>query len=327
MYQYPLQVAWEVTGRCNLNCLYCLNNSGEKRSELSVSERIRFAKELVSGGIMDVTISGGEPLLLPEIFELLKIFKDGGVKITFLTNGLLLNDEACYKLKGLVDVIQISLDTLDPDIFRELSNPNVDLKKVLDGIVNAVRHGLPLVIGSVVNKLNYHEISGIAEFCLRSGIKQYSLSEMMMMGRARANKDRLLIGEAERLAVYAQVERYKGLLKITAHEPCISFKLAEKKNNVCDCSLVSCSVAYNGDVFPCSYIREKMGSIEENTLKEIWDSSKLEKYRAEVLKRPAGKCAACEKVDVCMGGCKGLAWSYSGDINAENPICIYNKVQ
>jgi len=324
MYSFPIQIAWEVTGRCNLNCLYCLNESGSVANSLPQDKQQSLLDELIENKVLDVIISGGEPLLLPSIFETLEKLKSNNIRITFLTNGILLNKERSRKLKRLVDVLQISLDTLDADAQDMLTGVNGSHAMIMKGIDAALKAELPLVLGTVINRLNYNKLPRLAEFCIEKDIKHLSVSEMMCEGRARINFERLWIGRKERLEALNNLMPYKNRLKITGHEPLLAFLIGGKQDNRCDCSIVSCSIAYNGDVLPCSYIREKVGSVRAALLKEIWTTS-FEKHRELVNKPAGGQCSGCSKIDICNGGCKGLAWSYTGKMDSGNPICIYNN--
>ncbi len=323
-YNFPIQVAWEVTGRCNFRCKYCLNCSGPANKDMTSGERSRIVEELVNNKVLDVIISGGEPLLLGDIYSILERLKLADVNITLLTNGAMLNKTRCERLKGLVDVMQISMDTTNPDIQDKFTNAAVSFEKMRGGIDAALAAGLPVEIGAVLTRLNCSGIGHLAEFCLEKGIKHLTLSEIMLEGRALENKKELLIGREERLQLIELLAPFKDKLKITGHEPALSY-LFSGKNCVCDCSLVSCAIAYNGDVLPCSYIRETVGSVRTAGLKDIWRSDVFSKYREAVVQAPSGGCSKCSQASSCRGGCKGLSWSYTGQINASNPICVYDK--
>ncbi|MBI2341811.1 MAG: radical SAM protein [Deltaproteobacteria bacterium] len=322
MYSFPIQIAWEVTGKCNLNCLYCLNESGRTKTDLPEEKLKSFLDDILKNKVLDVIISGGEPLLLPSIFEILETLKSNNVRVTLLTNGTLLDKKRCGRLKGLVDEIQISLDTLDTAAQEILTGVKGSHSTIMRGIDASIEAELPLSLGAVINRLNYRGMHILAEFCLKKGVKHLSISEMMKEGRALLNFNMLGIGKKERVEAFSDLEPYKDRLKITGHEPSLAFLIGGKKDNKCDCSLVSCAVACNGDVLPCSYIREKAGSICEMPLKEIWNAS-FEKHRNAVSLPAGGTCNGCNKLSICNGGCKGLAWSYTGKMESANPICIY----
>lgn len=325
MYAYPIQVAWEITGQCNFRCIYCLNRSGLSFGDLTLKERMAVADELVANNILDIIISGGEPLILPDMFDILEKFKANNVHVTLLTNGTLLDDERCKCLKPLVDVLQISLDSLKKDVQEELTSVKDSYATIMEGINCAISHQLPLAIGAVINRLNFDEMGDLARFCVDKGIKHLSISELMPIGRARENFEMLKIETEERIKAFNHLKPHKEKLKITGHEPGIMFLLGGKKDYKCDCSLVSCSISYNGDVFPCSYIRDTIGSIKKDNLRSIWQGT-FAGYRDIISKSPAGRCGSCDMDTSCRGGCKGLSWGYTGRIDSPNPICVYNDV-
>ncbi len=325
MYSFPIQVAWEVTGQCQLKCIYCLNNSGSCSADLTPQERMRVANELVENNILDIIISGGEPLLIPDIFNLLEKLKSSQAQISLLTNGLLLNNETCKQLSPLVDFLQVSLDSLRPEVQEKLTTVQGSHAAIMRGIECALSHKLPLMIGAVINKLNFNEMGDLAEFCIEKRVVNLSISEMMPIGRARKNFEELSIGDEERIKAFHQLQPYKEKIKISGHEPGIVFRLGGKEDCRCACSQVSCSISFEGDVFPCSYIRQPVGSVKKSSLKSIWQGDFCG-YRDLMSKPPSGKCAFCEKSSSCGGGCKGLSWGYAGRVDAPNPICVYHQV-
>lgn len=325
-YGYPVQIAWEVTNRCNLNCLYCMNLSGASKDELTSGERFKIVDEMIENHVLDVIITGGEPLMLPEIFSILQRLKSNGVRITLLTNGTLLDCEKCRRLKDLVDIMQVSLDAAEPDLQNLLAGKSGAHSLIIKGVDLAIKFRIPLVIGAVVNRLNYLKTPALAEFCIDRGIERLSFSEMMLEGRALQNRKDLEMTSEERVELHRLLMPYKKRLKITGHEPSIAFLVGDKKESVCDCSLASCAIAYNGDILPCSYIRESVGSVKSSDICSIWNSSAFHRFRKAVLATPDGQCADCRMSEVCRGGCKGLSWSYSGKINAPNPVCVMKNV-
>lgn len=162
-----------ITDHCNLNCLYCTPFGGRTRlahSEvLSYEEILRVVEAAVLAGISKVRITGGEPLLRREVVELCRMLAnlESLETLTVTTNGVLLQDLALPLLRAGIRRINVSLDTLRPETYRQITGHNL-LSRVLSGIKKAEEVGLyPVKINTVVLRgINEDEIEDLARFTL-----------------------------------------------------------------------------------------------------------------------------------------------------------------
>ncbi|MFX1519050.1 MAG: GTP 3',8-cyclase MoaA [Promethearchaeota archaeon] len=165
-----------ITQRCNLNCIYCHHEGYHKldRDEMAADEIQRIVSVGRRVGIKRVKITGGEPLLRPDIFEIVtKLSKlDGIDEISMVTNGVYLDQETCHKLKQAgLKRINISLDALDPQTYATLTGKNV-VHKVLEGINNAHNAGLnPIKINTVLLRgINDTDIEVLIDFAMKQRV-------------------------------------------------------------------------------------------------------------------------------------------------------------
>ena len=163
-----------VTDKCNLRCTYCMPEEGiellKHTDILSLEEIYEFTKVAVSKGIEKVRITGGEPLIRKNIIHLIEMLsKIEGLKdISMTTNGILLEDFAQSLANAGLKRVNISLDTLDPEKFRQITRGG-NLEKVLKGIEAARKAGLtPIKINCVVKaSSNEEDALSVKEFCLK----------------------------------------------------------------------------------------------------------------------------------------------------------------
>jgi cyclic pyranopterin phosphate synthase len=174
-----------VTDRCNLQCSYCIPKDGvqliAKDKLISVSEIVEVTKEAVGIGISKIRLTGGEPLVHPEILSIIREIKaiKGITELSLTTNGVLLKSLAEKLKKAGLDRVNISLDTVDPHRFRSLTQKN-ELHKVLEGIEEAQRQGLtPIKINCVVFKdAPYDNINELKEFAIKNDLKVRFIHQM-----------------------------------------------------------------------------------------------------------------------------------------------------
>ncbi len=170
-----------VTDRCNFRCVYCMPRSvfgpGFEflpREELLTFEEIHRLVRIFTGlGVRKVRITGGEPLLRREIHRLVRLLADtpGVEDLTMTTNGSLLARHAPALAEAGLRRVTVSLDALDPEVFRAMSDVRVGVGEVLEGIRAAEAHGLaPVKVNMVVKRgLNDGEVLPLAEHFRGSG--------------------------------------------------------------------------------------------------------------------------------------------------------------
>lgn len=177
-----------VTGRCNLKCVYCVPKAGVRHVPesgiLSSGEIARFVSVVKRFGLRKVRLTGGEPLLRPDIVLLVSLIKATGIRdLSLTTNGIRLADMAKDLKKAGLNRVNISLDTLDPGKYRAITGGG-DIRRVLEGIKEAEGAGLYPV------KINVVPLPGITDdeigrFASLTFDKDYHIRyiEFMRMGR------------------------------------------------------------------------------------------------------------------------------------------------
>ncbi len=166
---------FEITPRCNENCIYCYNvwkHCRYKKGELSAEkwkEIIVKLKEETK--IKQIAISGGEPLLYEELFELIEFIKKEGITVNLLTNGSLIDEEKASKLVELgVSIFEIPLIADNAKLHRELKGTN-DFEKVLEGFANLYEASAEIVSVFVATRRNIHALRSTVELSIALGAK------------------------------------------------------------------------------------------------------------------------------------------------------------
>jgi cyclic pyranopterin phosphate synthase len=168
-----------VTDRCNLRCTYCMPKSvfGKDhvflpRAELLTFEEIaRVARVLADRGVAKIRITGGEPLLRRDLERLVELLAGiGGLELTLTTNGVLLPSKAAALAQAGLDRVTVSLDALDDATFREMSDTDLPVARVLEGIDAATAAGLPVKVNAVIKRgVNDDQVVPLARHFRGSG--------------------------------------------------------------------------------------------------------------------------------------------------------------
>jgi len=173
-----------VTDRCNLRCTYCMPEEGIellKHSDiLSFEEIADFTRLAVTNGITKVRLTGGEPLVRKNIVELVSMLStiEGLEDLSMTTNGVLLSDYACDLKKAGLNRINISLDTVNPEKYCDITR-NGKLAEVLEGIESAMIAGLgPIKINCVLLGQPDDETRKLKQFCESHGLSLRFIHQM-----------------------------------------------------------------------------------------------------------------------------------------------------
>jgi cyclic pyranopterin phosphate synthase len=206
-----------VTDRCNLRCTYCMPEEVEfmdKQQLLTFEEITRFVQVAAPLGIDKVRLTGGEPLMRRELAKLVRMLAPiPGLKdIGLTTNGILLADLAQELFDAGLRRINISLDTLDAQRFRQLARRD-GLDKVIDGILAAKRAGFhPIKINAVsIRGITEHEVIPLARFARERGL-ELRFIEYMPIGADQWERDKVYFADE----ILVQLEREFGTLTVAA---------------------------------------------------------------------------------------------------------------
>ena len=154
----PVSVNWHITKRCNFNCKFCFANMNDVSFELEYEKAIEIPYLLKTNGCKKINFVGGEPLLYPHIFDMIRESKRCGLTTSLVTNGSLLNEDKIKKLSPYLDWVGISIDSANEKTQRELGRGFGDhVEKTLELVDLLEKYDLKIKINTVVNRLNWKE--------------------------------------------------------------------------------------------------------------------------------------------------------------------------
>jgi len=327
-------VAWELTRRCNLACSHCRASSkyGPYAFELSTAECFKSIDEMVSFSNPVIILTGGEPLLREDIFEVAEYGKKKGLRMVMATNGTLLTDENAAKImRAGIKRISVSLDGPDAATHDNLRQVPGAFKRACEGIARAKKAGLEFQINSTVTKRNIALLARIMELAKDLGARAQHIFLLVPTGRAKDMAGEELSGQEyeETLKALAQEKNKSTLgIKITC-APHLNRILAQEHlepaasltGRGCMAGVSFCFISHTGDLQPCGYLDLKCGNIREQGFKKNWLESEVFNNLRDFSKYK-GKCGICEFRMVCAG-CRARAYAVSKDYLAEEPYCVY----
>jgi len=340
----PLRmVAWEVTRSCNLNCIHCraAAQRGPYPGELSKEESLHLIDEIVSFSKPVVILTGGEPLLRADIYDIARYGTNCGLRMVIAPNGTLVDVEKAGRLKACgIQRASISLDGATPESHDRFRRVEGAFDGALRGIESCKRVGLEFQVNTTVTQKNSSELPAILELAVRLGAVAHHIFLLVPTGRGKELREEAIQAEDYEKILhwfYDQQEKVPVQLKATCapHYYRILRQRAQKEGKKvtpqshgldamtrgCLGGIGFCFISYKGDVQPCGYLEVFSGSVKEQSLPEIWQTSVVFE-RLRNFSSYKGRCGRCEYIRVC-GGCRARAFEAKGDFLSEEPLCTY----
>ena len=340
---YPGHPVWEVTGACNLRCIHCHAVSGQAaKDELTTDEGKRLIDMIAAESEFRTLIyTGGEPLVRPDIFELLRHSQKAGLANIIATNGTLIDEEMAFKLKDHGVVCHaISLDAADPSVHNMVRNKAGAFDLAMRGIEATRKAGIMLQTNTTAMEYNMPHLPELIDYADRCGAGIMLMYQLVAVGRGEKIEQATLKKSANQHLSELISEKQKSCSMII--EPVAGpqywpyllekggirggplLKLAEKVFHGCAAARGFVYIKANGDVWPCPFVEVSGGNVRNTGFHQIYHESELFRNlrrREETLK---GLCGECRYKTVC-GGCRGRAHAYTGDYLAEDPRCFMRE--
>lgn len=273
---HPLVAQLEFTQRCNLSCCFCYNSSGPKNTdELDLHTLERVCHELIKQNIIELIISGGEPLICPKHLEVIfQSFDHTNIPIHFLTNGILLSHERLQMLKQYnVVTLQVSLDGGNPDVHDQQRGMSGAWAKTMKGLSHATEHGFHTIVSCTLTRDNAETIGDLVDYCYLVGAKEVAVSDLMTSGRGKdwISHGACTSSQLDRVVELMQKKymQYKGHMHIRLPVNMLFYIC-----NICIKGQETILIRGNGDVIPhCTLPDLVVGNVYNQSIEEIWNNT------------------------------------------------------
>jgi radical SAM protein with 4Fe4S-binding SPASM domain len=325
----PSLISWNLTKQCNLRCPHCYLEAGRKaENELTTAECLGLLDEMKSLGTEMVILTGGEPLLRKDIYDIAQAASGYGFWVVMGSNGVLITDKVAQKMVQCgVKGVGISLDSLDPqkhNNFRGGPNAWEYSVRALD-ICRA--HGLEVLVQTTVMAINYDEIPHLLAFAREKGAWSFNLYFLVQTGRGQAMNDLSAEQSEAMLSSLVDVQdHYRPMLvraKCAPHFKRIAYEKGQGglESGGCMAGTQYCRITPEGDVTPCPYMTVVAGNIRQQSFTDIWHTSPVLQQLRDT-SQLKGRCGRCEYNELC-GGCRCRAYAAYDDYLQEDPACAY----
>jgi len=355
LHDAPLDWDVSVTGRCNLHCAYCFYDQAMKtRPDMPAEAWLSFFQELGDLGVRNLTLSGGEVFIRPEIWELIDGLIAQRMRYSLLTNGTLVTEKTLQALaqgkrRNRLDSIQVSIDGSCAEV-HDKSRGKGSFERAIRAVRLLKEAGFPVISRVTVNRHNVDDLENTARLLLNEiGLASIGTNDAMPMGAGCFNQESItLLPEQEIQAMKSLMvleSRYNGRITATAG-PQARWKSYHEMEDAretgrmsprwkmgyltsCGCMYNKLAVHHDGVISPCNMLAGlELGRATRDPVPEIWKHSptlQALRDRRSIPMNEVPGCEDCTWAPYCNGGCPGLAHDMTGDFNRANPQDCYRN--
>jgi radical SAM protein with 4Fe4S-binding SPASM domain len=333
-YVDPITAVWEITLKCNLNCLHCGSSAGKNRSdELSTDEALKLCNDLSDTGFKGITLMGGEVFLRKDWYDISKEIKNLDMALSIISNGFLNPEKVIPHLVNLnVDCLMIGLDGASPETQDQIRNTKGAFKKAKAFVQMAKKADLPVGIITTVHNLNFNDLPKLCDYVLEQGIF-WQIQQAVPIGRF---SEKLLLSDED----YYSLGLFIHLMQKKYGNEKISFignhNLGFKSNIIpnlspqpewrgCIAGINIMGIQSNGNIKGCLALSDGFieGNIRRRGIKEIWNDPDAFSYSRKFNINNLGKnCRECKYGLECKGGCTTRSSSITNSPH-NDPFCFH----
>lgn len=348
----PLMVVWNVTQACNLTCKHCYQDATHKvlPDELTLEEKLEVLDQMSENYVPFVAFAGGEPLVCKDIWKVLEHCKKVNIHTTVATNGTMLTREVCQRLVEVgVKYVEVSIDSLIPEEHDSFRGMRGAWARSTQGIRNAANTpGLRVGMAACFTRHTVDRADDVIKLAKDLGCSTFVHFNFIPVGRGKEIiQDDLTPAQRENLLRTLARHLNEGEISIMSTAPqfgraCVIYgpedgffatghagkgkgqqtKVLSKYIGGCGAGRCYCSIQPNGRVNPCVYIpTHEVGDLRKQSFVDVWNNPLF-----DILSDRDDRgdhCGVCDYRHYC-GGCRARAVSYTGDIQAGDPGCVYN---
>lgn len=274
-YSAPLFIAWQLNAECNLSCLHCCEDAGaEFPGRMTKEQMLEVCRQFVEAEVPYVALSGGEPLMCPEFWDVCEFLRANGVNVKVETNGEVIGPDVAQRLGRLkLRSVQISMDGASAEAHEALRK-NGNWNSVMRACELLRSEDANTEIVFVPTRFNIHEVGQAVDLAASLGAYGFYTGKLMRIGRAARNWDRLSPSDEQYQQFFdtlnEKTEQYRGRMKVY----CYPYDVIEELRYRLQTPSASLLVLPNGKVKLIGPLPFICGDLKVSPLADVWENYK-----------------------------------------------------
>lgn len=315
-------VQLSISSQCNLNCKYCYATDRVESQfpKMTFEEYRKVIDDIVAFAPgTEFTITGGEPLLNPDVFRIAQYIRSKELPVDLLTNATLLNESNIQKVTDSFDRVTVSIDGSDEARHDRFRGKGAH-ERTMRALELLEQYHVPYHLSMTVNRLNIDDVESMAE---KYGAK-LGFAPLFPAGNAVKGKEDISISGIE---YFKALKQAAGVRPLGYCEATLDAAIAARR---CKCAVggAEISISETGDVYPCQllhYPQFLMGNIHTQKVSDMHSISPVAQQCAKMVVDNIKGCDTCFLRYVCGGACRARAFHECGDIMTSGNFCEYEK--
>ncbi len=334
------QLFWNVTHKCNFACQVCFSNSGpEAPDELTTDEAKAMVLNAHESGVKDIVVSGGEPFMREDMVEILAYMKQLGMTGRIASNGATVTPELIGRLRRetLTEAFQISLDTLDPELYAEVHGaPAENLGAALSALEYIHEAGMHTTVSTRLTPKTLPGIPALLDMAAAKGWATVTVHCPVLTGRSEGAFPPDADVLAELQPVLDHFLGVSGRWVVETNIPWARFhptirRLSRQMRVVhagCGAARWRLAIGASGSISPCICVDRtqlEMGNVRTDDLGQVFRNAPL----ANLMRHPQdyGVCGDCPNVATCGAGCRAGAFARTGRVDGLDGACPVRRAR
>ena len=281
-------------------------------------------------------VTGGEPFLRPDLFNILSVIRRRGFSVYLLTNGTLITADNAARLADLtVQGVQVSIE--GPEEIHDAIRGAGSFRRSVAGVKMLLNHGLRVTLNATLSEINAGSFQDIMKLASLLGVQRLGFSRLVPSGRGRELIRQSLGSDTVRRLYEDIFSADPGGVEIVTGDPVASQmscspdasgEPSETPTGGCAAGISGLTLLSDGTITPCRRMPVPLGNVKTDSLREVWATSEvLEMLRDR--SQYKGRCGACSRWSICRG-CRAIAYAWSqamgeGDLLADDPQCFIGR--
>ncbi len=314
----PLSAQVDITWRCNENCVHCyLDHHG--RGEMNTAEIKDAIRQLAESGTLFVSISGGEPLLRRDCFEILEYARTLRFNVKLKTNAVLIGPGEAERLRQLgIEQIQISIYSHRAEVHDGITKLPGSLNRSLAAIHHLKSQGLKVSISNLLMQQNFTDAKAVHGLAQELGVG--FVVDPTVTPKLNGDPSIVKLGiPGSALEEVFRTEEFVGNVREFC-TPRATVDDAVLDDRPCSAGHTSCYVSPFGDVYPCVQFPLPCGNLRKQSFREIWRESAAMVRVRSIVTRDLPTCSKCTHVAYCTR-CPGLAYMEGDMLGPSSADC------
>jgi AdoMet-dependent heme synthase len=301
----PLSAHLDLTYRCNERCEHCYLDH-EDHGEMTTAEIKDLFGQFAGAGVFFLTLSGGEPLIRRDCFEIIEHARSLGFNVKLKTNAMLIREKEALRLRALgVEQIQISVYSHRPEVHDAITKVPGSLERTLKAIRFLRSQGLRVTMANVLMRGNRGDTEGVHDLAGKLGARYTLDPTITPMMDGNTSVLRLRVDASEISSYFHNPDLVGDVESFCAPPGAVDAQVLE--GLPCSAGHTSCYISPYGDLYPCVQFPITCGNVRRQKFLEIWrNSPQLAEVRSIRLKHLT-TCSSCRHVGSCTR-CPGLAY-------------------